>query len=207
MIPFPSFTQRPMPPKPEPKAKKAAKVRDSEFSMNPHHKAVDAWPHVSAAQTNSSVLWPLQKEKAVNDKKEDKKTKKAKENAEAEANEENHSENGEAKTNEVGRLIETKFLTAGEVCCSTLHACGIDLKTRQSFHLGLSALSHRWRQPPRRPRRRPSPSSTTAQASSSSSSTIPLPPLNRQPASPPSLSHGFPPRRIVNRGIFLSMIL
>lgn len=49
------------------------------------------------------MLWPLQKEKAVNDKKEDKKTKKAKENAEAEANEENHSENGEAKTNEVGR--------------------------------------------------------------------------------------------------------
>lgn len=42
-----------------------------------------------------------QKEKAVNDKKEDKKTKKAKENADAEANEENHSENGEAKTNEV----------------------------------------------------------------------------------------------------------
>uniref|UniRef100_A0A3Q3W7H5 Uncharacterized protein n=1 Tax=Mola mola TaxID=94237 RepID=A0A3Q3W7H5_MOLML len=42
----------------------------------------------------------LQKEKAVNDKKEDKKTKKAKENVEAEANEENHSENGEAKTNE-----------------------------------------------------------------------------------------------------------
>lgn len=37
----------------------------------------------------------------MNDKKEDKKTKKAKENAEAEANEENHSENGEAKTNEV----------------------------------------------------------------------------------------------------------
>lgn len=54
------------------------------------------------------ILWiftfvPLQKEKAMNDKKEDKKTKKAKENAEAEANEENHSENGEAKTNEVGR--------------------------------------------------------------------------------------------------------
>lgn len=45
----------------------------------------------------------MQKEKAVNDKKEDKKTKKAKENAEAEANEENHSENGEAKTNEVRR--------------------------------------------------------------------------------------------------------
>lgn len=39
----------------------------------------------------------------MNDKKEDKKTKKAKENVEAEANEENHSENGEAKTNEVGR--------------------------------------------------------------------------------------------------------
>lgn len=39
----------------------------------------------------------------MNDKKEDKKTKKAKENAEAEANEENHSENGEAKTNEVRR--------------------------------------------------------------------------------------------------------
>lgn len=50
------------------------------------------------------VLLPLQKEKAVNDKKEDKKTKKAKENAEAEANEENHSENGEAKTNEVGEV-------------------------------------------------------------------------------------------------------
>lgn len=36
-----------------------------------------------------------------------------------------------------------------------------------------------------------------------------LPSLNpsaSQPA-PPSLSHGFPPRRIVNRGIFLSMIL
>lgn len=48
----------------------------------------------------------LQKEKAVNDKKEDKKTKKAKENAEAEANEENHSENGEAKTNEV-RSVST----------------------------------------------------------------------------------------------------
>lgn len=46
----------------------------------------------------------MQKEKAVNDKKEDKKTKKAKENAEAEANEENHSENGEAKTNEVRSL-------------------------------------------------------------------------------------------------------
>ncbi len=43
----------------------------------------------------------------MNDKKEDKKTKKAKENAEAEANEENHSENGEAKTNEVG-APETK---------------------------------------------------------------------------------------------------
>ena len=51
--------------------------------------------------TNSSHYLPTQKEKAVNDKKEDKKTKKAKENAEAEANEENHSENGEAKTNEV----------------------------------------------------------------------------------------------------------
>lgn len=47
---------------------------------------------------------PPQKEKAVNDKKEDKKTKKAKENAEADANEENHSENGEAKTNEVSGL-------------------------------------------------------------------------------------------------------
>lgn len=57
------------------------------------------------------VLLPLQKEKAVNDKKEDKKTKKAKENAEAEANEENHSENGEAKTNEVGRPQKKKLLT------------------------------------------------------------------------------------------------
>uniref|UniRef100_A0A8C7MNP0 Uncharacterized protein n=1 Tax=Oncorhynchus kisutch TaxID=8019 RepID=A0A8C7MNP0_ONCKI len=46
---------------------------------------------------------PTQKEKAVNDKKEEKKTKKAaaKENAEAEAAEENHSENGDAKTNQV----------------------------------------------------------------------------------------------------------
>lgn len=34
---------------------------------------------------------PPQKEKAVNDKKEDKKTKKAKENAEAEANEDRKS--------------------------------------------------------------------------------------------------------------------
>lgn len=53
----------------------------------------------------SVFFFPLQKEKAVNDKKEDKKTKKAKENAEAEANEENHSENGEAKSNEVDRGV------------------------------------------------------------------------------------------------------
>lgn len=53
------------------------------------------------------LVLPLQKEKAVNDKKEDKKTKKAKENAEAEANEENHSENGDAKTNEVRGLRKT----------------------------------------------------------------------------------------------------
>lgn len=45
----------------------------------------------------------MQKDKAVVDRKEDKKNKKAKENAEAEANEENHSENGEAKANEVRR--------------------------------------------------------------------------------------------------------
>lgn len=44
----------------------------------------------------------------MNDKKEDKKTKKAKENAEAEANEENHSENGEAKTNEVSAVVGKK---------------------------------------------------------------------------------------------------
>ena len=55
-----------------------------------------------ALNIKALFLSPLQKEKAVNDKKEDKKTKKAKENVEAEANEENHSENGEAKTNEVG---------------------------------------------------------------------------------------------------------
>lgn len=67
------------------------------------------------------VFSPLQKEKAVNDKKEDKKTKKAKENAEAEANEENHSENGEAKTNEVGRP-PGKFVTAGGVGCFGLDA-------------------------------------------------------------------------------------
>lgn len=53
----------------------------------------------------------MQKEKAVHDKKEDKKTKKAKENAEAEANEENHSENGEAKTNEVRRPHPPKNIT------------------------------------------------------------------------------------------------
>lgn len=55
---------------------------------------------VPSQRSNAPSLF-LQKEKAVNDKKEDKKTKKAKENAEAEANEENHSENGDAKTNEV----------------------------------------------------------------------------------------------------------
>lgn len=56
---------------------------------------------MNSEPANKRVFSPPQKEKAVNDKKEDKKTKKAKENAEAEANEENHSENGEAKTNEV----------------------------------------------------------------------------------------------------------
>lgn len=45
---------------------------------------------------------PLQKDKVVKDKKEDKKNKgKAKESTEPEANEENHSENGEAKSNAV----------------------------------------------------------------------------------------------------------
>ena len=48
------------------------------------------------------LFCPEQKDKAVKDKKEDKKSKaKAKESTEAEANEENHSENGEAKTNAV----------------------------------------------------------------------------------------------------------
>lgn len=43
-----------------------------------------------------------QKDKVVKDKKEDKKNKgKAKESTEPEANEENHSENGEAKSNAV----------------------------------------------------------------------------------------------------------
>lgn len=60
---------------------------------------------------------PIQKEKAVNDKKEDKKTKKAKENTDAEANEENHSENGEAKTNEVSR---NKFFNCRRSCVSVV---------------------------------------------------------------------------------------
>lgn len=124
----------------------------------------------------------------MNDKKEDKKTKKAKENAEAEANEENHSENGEAKTNEVSAVVEKKkLLIAGKVGYCSLQTYSIILKTVGSFDLGLCASSCRWRQPPRRPRRRPSPSSTTAQASSSS--TIP-PPWTPQPASqPPQVSH------------------
>ena len=44
---------------------------------------------------------PIQKEKAVNDKKEEKKTKKAAAKENSEAAEENHSENGDAKTNQV----------------------------------------------------------------------------------------------------------
>lgn len=81
-----------------------------------------------------------------------------------------------------------KFLTEGEVGCFRLYVYNNRVKMVQSFELGLSALSHRWRQPPRRPRRRPSPSSTTAQASSSS--TNPSLPLNPQPASqPPQVSH------------------
>lgn len=99
MILSPLSSQRPAPPKPEPKAKKAAKVRDEPASQSRGRRScVSVRPPVDGL-----FCLPLQKEKAVNDKKEDKKTKKAKENAEAEANEENHSENGEAKTNEVGR--------------------------------------------------------------------------------------------------------
>lgn len=57
---------------------------------------------IQLTQCAANHLLPLQKDKAVNVKKEDKKTKmKAKESSESAANEENHSENGDAKVSAV----------------------------------------------------------------------------------------------------------
>ncbi|XP_055744063.1 non-histone chromosomal protein HMG-14A-like isoform X1 [Salvelinus fontinalis] len=51
---------------------------------------------------------PAKKEKAVNDKKEEKKTKKAAAKENADAAEENHSENGDAKTNQMDDAPEAE---------------------------------------------------------------------------------------------------
>lgn len=155
------------------------------------------------AQTSQLLFWPFpyQKEKAVNDKKEDKKTKKAKENAEAEANEENHSENGDAKTNEVsgrtgkrlplrkGRWWWRKGLTFAFL--SDPAGGGSPRGGQGGGQVRVAPL------PKLPPPLQPPPLKPSL-----------FPPPTSQPALPtPSLSHGFPPRRIVNRGIFLSMIL
>ncbi|KAG9341682.1 hypothetical protein JZ751_018746 [Albula glossodonta] len=123
---------------------------------------------------------PAKKEKAVNDKKEEKKPKVKKGKDEAEANEENHSENGEAKTNERSCLVAVWQ----HLCdCCMAGICSAKESPEWSELLQLRKLLKSLK------RRSPSQSSSTATFHS-------LPPL---PPPPPFLPQNAP-NQVIRKG-------